>query len=305
MFNLPLLRMGVLLVALASYARATMIVFIYTNDGYWIASDSYRSSGGKHVSDVCKIHETRLGLLVKSGDSQGETTFGGPYSTDKEVEDLVSSSESLKDLKESLRARFKQDINREIAILVDDPQVTGESLEQMPMRNQFPEDIVSILSRVIVIFDTASPEATGEVLLVEPQSGRVFPNSLYKYGARAVFGWHPADQLPYPSYPVIHTAPSIHQLSYMVSYGKSEAWVQLHPKETIVEMLTEGHKEHQEEIGPPYAIVHVIVRKSQAPKVKWVSKGVCPQWSESVDPSAKTLIQLRDELRKHANSSSP
>jgi len=40
--------------------RATMLIVVYTPDGYWIRADSARQAGGKRIETVCKVHETSV-----------------------------------------------------------------------------------------------------------------------------------------------------------------------------------------------------------------------------------------------------
>jgi hypothetical protein len=297
------LGVAALLVAFVESAKATMLVVIYTQDGFWLASDGYRSSEGKHIADVCKIHETRFGLLAKSGESQGDTESGEIYSTDKEVENLLAAAENFEDFQSKLRVQFKQDIEQELALLVDDPLVTSQNLERFKMTNPIPPLLIPMLTRTVIMFDTKAPNATGTVLLVAPQSDLV-KNQLfetyYRYWAPSLFGWHPvetADEQPSPPQPAITLPPSIHEYTYLVSYTKTDDWVRKHPKQAITEILQQAHRESPEGIGPPYAIVHVTLKKPKLPKVKWVSKGVCQGWSDSVYPT-NTLVQMRDELRE-------
>jgi hypothetical protein len=281
-----------------------MIVVIYTEDGFWLASDSYRSGGGKHISDVCKIHETRFGLLAKSGESQGVTESGEIYSTDKEVEELLVASENIESFQSKLRILFKQEIEQELAFLVDDPTVTSKNLERFNMYQPIPEPLVSMLTRTAIMFDTSTSDDVGKVLLVAPQSVPMTDpriGTYYKYWAPSLFGWHPANDATEQTDPPIRFPPSVHEFTYLVSYAKTDAWVQKHPKQALTEILQQAHREKPESIGPPYAIVHVILRKSKSSKIKWVSKGVCPGWSESTRQE-NTLLQLRDELRQKSRA---
>jgi hypothetical protein len=292
----------VLSVALVTLARATMIVVIYTDDGYWLAGDGYRSSGGKHVADVCKIHETRFGLLAKSGETQGVREPVEIYSTDREILDLLNSVEDIESFESKLRVAFKRDIEQEEAFVLDDPTVTGQNLEENKFRRPLPDWVAINLSRTVTMFNTKVSDDKGKILLVQPQSDRLIDPILgayFKYWARSISGWHSADTAvltvnsPHPiSYPS-----SVHELAYPVSYSKTDAWVQKHPKQALIELLQQGHRGKPEEIGPPYAIVHVIWRKSGPPKIDWVSKGKCPGWTETIDRE-NSLVRLREKQRK-------
>ncbi len=295
-----------LLVALVQSAGATMIVVIYTKDGFWLASDSYRSAGGQHAANVCKIHETPLGLLAKSGESQAVTESGEIYSTDKEIEDLLLVSPDLTSFESRLRIQFKQDIERELAFLVDDPEVTAQNLEQFKMAEPIPKPLIPMLSRTIIMFDTKTSDSVGKVLLVQPQSDekKELSGTYYMFCAPSNLGWHAAnDVIQQASQPhtVISFPPSVHEFTYLGSYTKTDAWVQKHPKQAMKEILQQAHREDPDDVGPPYAMVHVISRKSNVSKIKWVSKGVCPGWTENVYKE-KTLVQIREEMRKQQPS---
>jgi hypothetical protein len=297
-----ILVLAVLLVAFVKSAKATMLVVVYTKDGFWLASDSYRSAGGKHVANVCKIHETRFGLLAKSGESQGVTERAEIYSTDKEVEDSLNAAADLESFQSELRLRFKEEIQQELVLLIDDPHVTSQNLERFKIALPIPKWVVPMLTRTIIVFNTKVPSAEGKILLVAPESIPIqdqLLGTLYRYWAPSLFGWHPvetADELARPPRPAIILPPSIHEFTYLVSYPKTDAWVQEHPRQAITEILEQAHREQPEDIGPPYAIVRVSLRRSKLPKVKWISRGVCQGWSETVY-GEKTLVQLRDEMR--------
>jgi len=216
-----------------------MLIVVYTKDGFWLASDSYRSGGGQHTEDVCKIHETRFGLLAKSGDSQGDTETGEIYSTDKEVEDLLATSENFESFQARLRLQFKQEIDQELALLVDDPAITGQNLEHFEMSSPIPESLIPIKTRTVIMFNTKKADAAGTILLVTPQSEPIRSGLYgisYKYWAPSVFGWHPVEdavQSAIPPNPPIKVPPSIHEFSYLVSYSKTDDWVRKHPKRRL------------------------------------------------------------------------
>jgi hypothetical protein len=82
--------------------QATVIVMIQIKDGYWIGADGVR--GEFQVSEsVCKIHESRGWLILKSGAAQSWDRDGKDYSVDDEVERLAEKSESI--------TRFENDLN--------------------------------------------------------------------------------------------------------------------------------------------------------------------------------------------------
>jgi hypothetical protein len=307
-FTVRLLGIGALLVAFLQPVSATMIVVIYTKDGFWLAADSYRSGGGKHKENVCKIHETRFGLLAKSGDSQGETESGELSSTDREVEDLLSSSENLEIFQATLRLRFKNEIEQEIVLLVNDPEVTTQNLAAQRMISPIPTPVITTLSRSIVMFDTKKPDFVGKFLLVEPQSAPIVDDygrpvitssgkQLYRYWAPSVFNWHDANDVPPLASSLVYPS-SVHQFAYGVSYERTNAWIQKNPRRALTEILSKAHQEEPETIGPPYAIVHVISRKPGLPKIKWVSKGACPGWTENIDYEHSIAKLVKDQTNQ-------
>jgi hypothetical protein len=313
-----LFGLGALFAAFLQPARATIIVVIYTKEGFWLAADSYRSGGGKHRENVCKIHETRLGLLAKSGDSQGETEAGELYSTDKEVRDLLNSSENLETFQSNLRRQFKEDIVQELVLIDGEPGVTSQKLEKMMFEAPIPEGLVPMLIKEVIMFDTNKPDLVGKVLTVVPQSTPIVDNNgtpitisgkhWYKYWAPSVAGWHVANDvteqpLP-PAAPLVYPS-SVHQFAYGVSYEKPDAWVQKNPRQALQEILSKAHLQEPEMIGPPYAIVHVTSRKSGLAKIKWVSKGVCPGWTESIDYEHSIVKLVQDMRNQKLNAPSP
>ncbi len=282
-----------------------MIIVIYTPDGFWLAADSYRSRGGKHVADVCKIHQTRFGLLAKSGESQGDAGIETTYSTDKEVEDLLASAHDLASFQFELRLKFKRDIDEELAILVDDPSITWQNIEEKEMREPIPRPLVPKLTRMVILFDMRDPKGSGKILMVRPQSheGSLLRgghlHKFFKYWAPSVAGWHPAEDIEEEIAPGVRptVSPSIHEFSFLTRYDKPDDWVRAHPKQALLEMLDKAHREEPESVGPPYTMVHVVQRKTKLPKVKWVAKGVCPKWTEETYKEG-TLFQRRDEMRR-------
>jgi hypothetical protein len=294
---------ALLLVIFGEPIRATMLVIVYTPDGFWLGADSARETGGFRTSTVCKIHETKWGILLKAGNSQGTNYEGNHYSTDKEIEDLLATSHSSTDFKTSLRSLFKSDIDAELAFLVQDPSVTPANLETASFDIPIPENLVPTLIRSVVL---VNPEevSPGEVLLVVPKSDLISVGWMnrpkYKYWAPSIFEWHPlADIKPEAMGPhgnITFPGP-VRMFGELVTYTKPDAWVQAHPKEAILEMLGLGHTEFPNTIGPPYVLVHITQLKDRKSKIRWVSKGVCPSWAEGFDPRSAQQ-ELRDSLHQ-------
>ncbi len=289
-----------IMVAGGNKALATMIVIIYTKDGFWLAADSYRSLGDDHQL-VCKIHETPVGLIVKSGNTQGLRQTGASYSTDKEVKDLSEKSAGTRVFEDTLRILFKRDVQEELAFLVDDPEINGSNIDRYKMQNPLPDGLTPSLSRTVILFDLANQDLIGKALVVQPASDRI-PNesdTRYKYWAPSLFGWHPANDIfptPKPPLPRLIYPPSVHQFAYLVSYGRTDDWVQKNPDRAIREILRKGHSQEPHTVGPPYVIVHVVAG-NKGPKVKWISRGLCPSWSLDFKPD-DFLLHFRAEQRK-------
>jgi len=276
-------------------ANATMIIVLITKDGYWVAADGLKSHGfGKKL--VCKIHETKFGILAKSGTTQGITESGIDYSTNKVVEELIESSATSEDFQAAVKQRYSDDIMQELVYLINDPRVTSATISRFSMKSNLSPTFAQSFSRTLVLLDTSNQNGQMRVLEMLPRSASISAldgSSGYRYYSDTNMDWddvrhiyvRPIDstRTPYP--------PSVHMFSIPISYEKPDAWVQLHPKESLLEMLRKGTKEHSGDVGPPYSIVHVILENKTGPQnsskgkatIIWVLRGKCPFWDESVD----------------------
>ncbi len=184
---------------LANSSHATMIVVVYTNDGYWIGADSARSAQGKRVQTVCKIHATRFGNRLKSGNTQGTHLSGETYSTDEEVQSILNSSPDSEEFEARLRSAFKSDVGDELSYTLNNPNVNGRNVETTPMFAPIPKSLVLWLQRDVSLFPNGNP--SGVLLEVRPQSDPILvptpfgPRTMYKYWAPARFSWHSIDDL--------------------------------------------------------------------------------------------------------------
>ena len=149
--------------------RATILIIVYTPDGFWLGADSARHKGESRSATVCKIHETKWGILLKGGNSQGTTYKGAHYSTDKEVEDSLENSMSADDFENNLRLQFKRDIDAELAFLVQDPRTTPENLEVLSFDSPVPATVINELIRTVLLVNPEE-QTPGKVLLVAAQS---------------------------------------------------------------------------------------------------------------------------------------
>jgi hypothetical protein len=230
------------------------------------------------------VHETKFGLLLKAGPSQGWASDGVEYSTDKEIKDLLVGSTSVKEFKAKLKLRLEQDIEAELVHMSANPVVTIQNLAIITWETPLPDLFIVNRFRNVSLFETGASNPLGEVLVVKPQSDPVVDlrsgTTKYRFSAITYAEWLPIHEFPVPG--------SVRMLANRVSYDRPDSWVQSHPREALLEMLKRGHEEHKEDIGPPYVLVHVLVSKNQKPRVRWVAKGVCPSWTEDIIPDVST-----------------
>jgi hypothetical protein len=302
---LPLICVLALFGGSVQSACATMIVVISTKDGFWIGADSARSTSKGRFEDVCKIHETRFGLLIKAGDAYVTRETGEEYSTDQEIQELLRSSDNMEDFQTRLRERFESEIEEEMVILIDNPAITTANLHQAKMSKAFPRQWTLTLERNVIMFDTNKPDSVGKLLISRPDSYEdpdFFGRNFYQIGAESVW------QLLSDSHPMLLLSESplvyprsVNQFAYAVSYEKTDDWVQAHPQKAIEEILDRGYKERPDQIGPPYSIVHVKIRPSGSSKVEWKLRGSCPKWSNSINADSN-LFKLRDDMRAAARN---
>jgi hypothetical protein len=276
---------------------ATMIVVIKTPDGYWIGADSSREKDGKRVDTVCKIHPTQFGVLAKFGASQGLALDGTGYSTDKEVEDLVQSSNRADDFKTKLQSQNEKDIVAELVYLINEHWVTPETLSRYVMLETFGDYFSASLLRGEILFEI---DGRAQVLMTRPVS-KPDPMGLgYRYSVETAQPWIPLGKLGTtgsgPDKPVIHLLPSVRMFAMMVQTQDTDSWVQNHPLEALKKFLDQGHTEAPEDVGPPYTIVHIIGQFNSKDKVDWIEKGACPGWTEKLLP---------DGMRTFRNHSAP
>jgi hypothetical protein len=89
-------------------------------------ADGARSENEEVQGKVCKVHETKFGLLLKAGNPQGTIAEGAPYSTDKEVAELLAESKNAEEFKSHIRAKFKQGIEVELVYLLNERKRTPQ-----------------------------------------------------------------------------------------------------------------------------------------------------------------------------------
>jgi hypothetical protein len=288
---------GVLLfVAAASLpAWATMLVVIYTPDGYWIGTDSLRSNKTTSLGTVCKVHETKWGLLLKGGEESAVNFEGEKFSTDQEVQTLITTSTSANDFKAKLKSKFHYDIDAELAY---DVVKANESIPShgAHTRPPTPEDLESIvfntpldadrsisMDRTILLMDSDTEGHKGQAFHMVPiyvpirSSFSIQPT--YHYIAAIDLDWHTISTLPTSARTARDIAtfpPSVRIFMAPITYARPDEWVQQHPQDALLEMLRTGHDFDPIHIGEPYVIVHVVTHAGRPDKVQWISKGVCP-----------------------------
>jgi hypothetical protein len=279
-----------------------MLVIIYMPDGYWVGADSARNINGKRTETVCKVHETKFGLLLKDGRSQGRDFEGNVYSTDKVVEDLVATSTNAGEFKANLRRTFELEEEAELLYLSKWPNPTPKTVDYAIFDNPVPGSLIPRLGRGVLLIESDAGTRPGEVLMVWPKSSPVFNpwtgRHGYHYSATPYLDWNPigrfASQVFDPETNTWLSFPaSVQMFGRVVQYDRPDQWVQTHPSEALAEMLKLGHASFPEEVGPPYVIVHVTQRKDEKPMIHWVEKGVCRSWTIDIRQD-DDLQALRD-----------
>jgi hypothetical protein len=109
------LYLTVFITSFVAPLHATMLIIIYTPDGYWIGADSARSKDSIRLGTVCKVHQTKWGLLVKMGTEIAAGFDGHEYSTDEEIQALLKTSNNVEEFKTQVEAKYHADIDAELA----------------------------------------------------------------------------------------------------------------------------------------------------------------------------------------------
>lgn len=274
--------------------HATMLIIIYTPDGYWIGADSSRSKGSERLDTVCKVHQTKWGILLKAGTETAISFDGHEYSTDREVQTILATSRSVDDFKMQVESKFHSDIDAELAY--DLLKVYEQFPSEYPLGGPTPENVESLVFNVppipdslvdslnteVILMDSGQAPRTGEILEVAPMSQPISNPTQFKTQyhlvADSYLDWTQISSLPSfttRSNHVFTFPPSIRMFGYVVTYDKRDAWVQQHPKDALLELLAMGHHDLPSDIGEPYAIVHVVRQEGKPNDVQWVSKGAC------------------------------
>jgi hypothetical protein len=257
-------------------ASATVLIVVYTEDGYWLGADSIRSSlTSESQNTVCKIHETRFGILLKSGAGVTVGPANQTSSVDAEIQDTLAKSKTVDEFKKTIRAQYKHDIQVIVAKSYNVPVVAAESLEMLKMSHPIPNRDIDALSRTILLFE---PSKRGEILDVSPGTQKI--DDYFKNFTRVNIDWAPVESLAQRQLPL-----SVRMFGEQRPYYKPDDWVRTHPQQAMREMFQIAHSEDPNHVGPPYVMVHVIQAMGGGkPRIDWVSKGACPSWTRAISP---------------------
>jgi hypothetical protein len=287
----------------SSFVRPTMIVVVQDKDGFWIGADSVRGLGKDRSALVCKLHETPFGLVAKDGNIEGFDRTGEKYSIDKELSGLVSSSHSAGEFRDSVRVRYVDDLWGQLAYLLSEPDADTASLMSETFSDPMPELTKKMEQRSLILLSNDDGTPKLEQFLIFPDSkwllGGRFRYFLYSPGTSFSPEWFPiTSDLVRDERDTKHR--SLHQFGLWIDYNRGDSWIQTHQKQAIREVLDQATKKFEGEVGPPFSIVHVFVRKvrskndtrSKTLVVKWKSKGKCPSWTFSLTDD--DTIRLRN-----------
>jgi hypothetical protein len=239
-----------------------------------------------------------LGVLLKAGNSQGTHFDAVPYSTDKEVEDLIDESASVAEFKKQLLSQNKRDLDTEIAFLQDSPFIDPTDLENVHFDRPLRDSDIPHLSRTEILIERTGSGWSGEVLLVQPQSDVIQDSPVkYRYWSHALLPWAPIYD-PEITFSLqrgglLTFPPSVLIFAHPVSYLRPDSWVKEHPRKALQEIFKIAHDEDPISIGPPYAIMHLIGGNGRQPKIRWAQKGACESWNSEIE-SQSWLEMERD-----------
>ncbi len=276
-----------------AYVWCTAIVVIKTPDGYWVGADSIRGLGDRSEL-VCKIHQTKLGLIGKTSVLEGFTASGEDYSLEEEIVNAIKIAPSAEQFRLAIRNEYVDDIWEQMAFLLHDPSLrTKQQISNVRNFGPMPEATKEFEFRNLFLIAIEHNDLKFRQLMVEPASRPTLTGNQYFVD---VLDWvEISNTLLRDKYDRLH--PSLHQLGVWVKYDKDDAWIVQHPESAIREVLALSHEAYPTTVGPPYAIVHVHMspagmgssRKSQI-KFEWIAKGKCPSWTYTLhhNDEAKT-----------------
>jgi hypothetical protein len=240
----------------------TMIVVVQTSDSVWIGADSLRRNGILADESVCKIHETRFGLVTKDGNTEGFNRTGQHYSLDKELSELIETASSSAEFRQIVRDRYIADIYAPMAFLVRDwPLETDPALiSSERWDTPIPPITKEMQQRSLLLITNDKGSVKVEHLVLYPDS-QPNPSGGFKYFINSPNG------KGFPDWRTINSKvlrdesdkkhPCLHQFGLWVNYDRSDAWIQENPEQAIREVLKMAADKFKVEVGPPFVILRV------------------------------------------------
>lgn len=266
-------------------ASGTAIEVIRTPDGFWVGSDGRRGRGQRESSQVvCKIHETKLGLVGKGGALVGFTDTDQEYSLDKELRERIRVAESANSFRDQLDALYTKQIVSEIDFLLRAPGQTAEELEAHTFTSEMPDKLSMLETRNVFLIDSDGTQLALRQLMVFPASARR-PFGGFRYYIQSTH-WLKLDGTQFRE-PEDQIHPSLNQLALYVHFPKEDTWIQAHPREALVELLQQATKQYPDDVGPPFSIVHISLVRDKAARAPakiryaWIRRGKCPSWTDT------------------------
>jgi hypothetical protein len=109
------------------------------------------------------------------------TKEGPVYSTDKEIEDLLSKSANAEEFKSSLASQMEPDVESDLASLLTYPSVTLATLSATPIPSPIPQGLIIARTRNVSLFETSTDHPLGETILAKPHSDPHFDNQTGRF----------------------------------------------------------------------------------------------------------------------------
>ena len=286
-----LLVIALLLLSCLGISYATLIATIKTPDGVWVGADSVRSfSNGEALWNVCKVHETPDGLLLKLGDGQGFDRYGADYSTDTVVRKALEEYKTQDDFERLILDTYRTQIEEEM--IYDISGISGrpareftEPLSSYPVPFPLPRDEAVKRARSIVLINLKAIPAKIAEFNVGPWLQHHTGPPFWVWSVRTFDSWTD----PYFAYSVVsrefqRKSGVLRQFGDAVDFDRSDDWIVAHPHQALIQLLQQAHDtpKYSQHVGPPYVIVHVVRRNGQKQSIQWVERGVCPSWTENV-----------------------
>jgi hypothetical protein len=176
----PFLELLVLVFgSFSSYLWATAIVVVKADDGYWVGADSIRDLGEK-TEEVCKIHETHIGLVGRTSRAEGFTAKGEDYSLDKELVDAIKGAASPNQFIQLISSQYESDIWAQMAYLLHSPDLlTRQQIASTGFNTPISDLTKNYEFRNVFLIYAEGQKLNLSQLLMWPDS--VFIRSGYRY----------------------------------------------------------------------------------------------------------------------------